>query len=136
MAPASSPERPRVTFRTDGNVAIHVPDLVRAEGFYVGVLGFRLVRRSPEQLELETGALRLYVNLDRTNTRPFIPALEVPDYEAAKDHLRGAGCKILQEWPGGKALYFEDPFGLVLDIVERGAAASRGDETAPLTTRR
>ena len=136
MAPASPEERPRVTFRADGSVAIHVPDLVRAEGFYVGVLGFRLVRRSPEQLELEAGALRLTVNLDGATTRPFIPALEVPDYQAAREHLRGAGCKILQEWPGGKSLYFEDPFGLVLDIVERGASASRGDETAPLTTRR
>ena len=124
------------SFRTDGNVAIHVPDLVRAEGFYVGVLGFRLLKRSPEQLELDTGTLRLYVNLDNSNLRPFIPALEVPDCEGAKEHLRGAGCRIVQEWPGGKAFYFEDPFGLVLDVVEKRRAAGGGDETAPLTSRR
>ncbi len=136
MTSAGNTERPRVTFRTDGNVAIHVSDLVRAEGFYVGVRGVRLVRRSPEQLELETGALRLFVNLDRTNVRSFVPGLEVPDYEAAKAHLRGAGCTILHEWPGGKSLDFEDPLGLVLGIVERGRADSPGDQTAPLKTRR
>ena len=125
-----------VSFRTDGNVAIHVPDLVRAEGFYVGVLGFRLLKRSPEQLELDTGTLRLHVNLDKANLRPFIPALEAPDSQAAKEHLRGAGCRIVQEWPDGKAFTFEDPFGLALEVVQKGRASGGGDETAPLTSRR
>jgi catechol 2,3-dioxygenase-like lactoylglutathione lyase family enzyme len=125
-----------VSFRTDGNVAIYVPDLVRAEGFYVGVLGFRLLKRSPEQLELDTGTLRLYVNLEKVNPRPFIPALEVRDSLAAKEHLRGAGCRIVQEGPDGKAFTFEDPFGLVLEVVQKRRASAGGDETAPLTSRR
>ncbi|MFI5167290.1 MAG: VOC family protein [Thermoanaerobaculales bacterium] len=119
--PASVPN-PSVTFRADGNVAIHVPDLDRAEAFYAGVLGFRVVSRTADHLELDAGALRLYVNRDAVALRPFIPALEVPDYRAAKLRLERAGCRIVVEWPGGKALYFEDPFGLVLDIIERRPA--------------
>lgn len=109
-------------FRTDGNVAIHVPDLEKAEIFYGGVLGFRLLRKTADQLEFDTGALRLYVNRDPLFLIPFIPALEVRDYQAAKAHLERAGCEIHYEWPGGKALYFRDPFGLVLDIIEKKPA--------------
>ncbi len=108
-------------FRSDGNVAIHVPDLGKAEAFYGGVLGFRLVNRSAEHLEYDTGALHLWVNRDDA-VQGFIPALAVPDYAAAKAHLEAAGCAIVREWPGGKALYFRDPFGLVVDIVETAPA--------------
>jgi len=123
MEEPASASNPPVRFRTDGNVAIHVPNLERAEAFYAGVLGFRLLSRAPDKLVLDTGALRLYVNLDPATVRPFIPALEVPDYEAAKRCLLPAGCRIVHEWPGGKALYFEDPFGIVLDVVERRPAS-------------
>jgi catechol 2,3-dioxygenase-like lactoylglutathione lyase family enzyme len=110
-----------VSFRSDGNVAIHVPDLARAEAFYGGVLGFPLAEKTADQLVFDTGALRLYVNRDAGALMPFIPALEVADCAAAKAHLQRAGCEIVREWPGGHALYFRDPFGFVLDIVERRA---------------
>jgi len=105
--------------RTDGNVAIHVPELFKGKVLYSGVLGFRLVHRTSDKLEFDTGALRLFVNRDPDAPMRFIPALEVPEYEAAKEYLENAGCRIIREWPGGKALYFQDSFGLVLDLIER-----------------
>jgi len=49
---------------------------------------------------------------------PFIPALGVRDYETAKQFLKSSGCEIIREWPGSKALYFRDPLGQVIDIIE------------------
>jgi catechol 2,3-dioxygenase-like lactoylglutathione lyase family enzyme len=37
----------RVPFRSNCEIAIHVPDLARAEAFYAGVLGFRVLAKSP-----------------------------------------------------------------------------------------
>ena len=129
LVPAPSNDtQAAVTFRSDGCVAIHVPDLARAEAFYGRVLGFRLVEKTASQLVFDTGALRLYVNRDADAPMPFIPALEVRDYAAAKAYLQRAGCEIVREWPGGHALYFRDPFGFVLDIVERRARREGGSQ--------
>src|ERR1700687_4523517 len=92
---AALASKSRVVFRSNCEIAIHVPDLARAEAFYGGVLGFRLVAKSADQLEFDTGALRLYVNRDVEALRPYIPSLDVPDYAAARRHLEGSGCKTV-----------------------------------------
>jgi catechol 2,3-dioxygenase-like lactoylglutathione lyase family enzyme len=109
----------RVAFRSNCEVAIHVPDLARAEAFYRGVLGFRLVSQSDDQLEFDTGALRLFVNRDPEALRSYIPSLDVPDYAAARRHLEEAGCKTVSAGPHSGMVYFQDPFGLVFDVIQR-----------------
>ena len=109
---------PGIGFRTNGDFAIHVTDLDRADAFYGSVLGFRRLSRDSEQIVFDTGVVRLYVNKD-TRVVSFIPALEVPGYEEAKKHLVQSGCTIVNEFPGHKALYFTDPFGITIDIIER-----------------
>jgi catechol 2,3-dioxygenase-like lactoylglutathione lyase family enzyme len=109
----------RVAFRSNCEIAIHVPDLARAEAFYAGVLGFRLLAKSADQLEFDTGALRLYVNRDPEVLLPYIPSLDVPDYASARRHLEAAGCKLASAGAHSEAVYFQDPFGLVFDIIER-----------------
>ncbi len=106
-----------VRFESNTEVAIHVPDLDVARAFYEGVMGFRLVARTADYLELDSGALRLYVNRDDAKTRSFIPSFDVPDLAAAREHLAKAGCETEQLASGG--VYFKDPFGLVFDIIER-----------------
>jgi catechol 2,3-dioxygenase-like lactoylglutathione lyase family enzyme len=106
-------------FRSDGDVAICVPDLSRAEAFYSGVLGFRLLERSDDHLHYATGAFDLWVNRDPEALRSFIPALEVPDYDAARARLVAAGCTIVRDWPEQRGLWFADPFGFTLDVIER-----------------
>jgi catechol 2,3-dioxygenase-like lactoylglutathione lyase family enzyme len=107
-----------VTFVTDGNLAIHVTNLGKAEDFYSNVLGFKLLKRTGERLVYDMGKITLYVVKDE-KVLPFIPALEVSDYEKAKQYLIKNGCRIIKEWSEDRALYFEDPFGIVIDIVEK-----------------
>jgi catechol 2,3-dioxygenase-like lactoylglutathione lyase family enzyme len=116
---AVSGSEPRVVFRSNCEIAIHVSDLARAEAFYAGVLGFRLLAKSADQLEFDTGALRLYVNRDLEALRPYIPSLDVADYAAARRHLEAAGCQLVSAGGHSGAVYFQDPFGLVFDIIER-----------------
>jgi catechol 2,3-dioxygenase-like lactoylglutathione lyase family enzyme len=107
----------RVQFISNGLFAIHVPDLAKARDFYHDKLGFRLIAESGEQLVFETGRFRLYVNRD-DQFMAFVPALEVADYEAAKEFLKSSGCEIVRDWPKSKALYFRDPLGQIIDIKE------------------
>jgi catechol 2,3-dioxygenase-like lactoylglutathione lyase family enzyme len=106
-----------VEFKSNAEVAIHVPDLDVARAFYEGVLGFRMVSRTADYLELDSGALRLYVNRDEKDIRSFIPSLDVPNLTAAKEHLANARCETVALESGG--MYFKDPFGLVFDIIQR-----------------
>jgi catechol 2,3-dioxygenase-like lactoylglutathione lyase family enzyme len=106
-----------MNFTSNGNFAIHVTDLDQARTFYQKTLGFTLVADSNEKLVFQTGKFTLYVNKD-DKEMAFIPALEVSDYEAAKQFLRTSGCEIIREWPNSKALYFRDPLGQVIDVIE------------------
>lgn len=119
MSTTTTGSESRVAFRSNCEIAIHVPDLGQAESFYAGVLGFPLVAKSADQLEFDTGALRLYVNRDPEVVRPYIPSLDVPDYAAARRYLEAAGCKVVSAGAHSAAVYFQDPFGLVFDIIER-----------------
>ena len=107
-----------VRFATSSNLAIHVTDLEKAENFYGCILGFKLLKRTSERLVYDTGDITLYIVKDDKNI-PFIPALEVDDYNKAKQYLMKSGCRITKEWSGERALYFEDPFGIIIDIVEK-----------------
>ena len=80
--PAEDGNRPLL--RSNREMAIHVADLARAEAFYGKLLGFRLVRRSLDQLEFDTGELRLYVNRDASNPISYIPSFDVEDYHEAR----------------------------------------------------
>jgi catechol 2,3-dioxygenase-like lactoylglutathione lyase family enzyme len=104
-------------FISNGLFAIHVTDLAAARAFYRDKLGFQLISESDEQLVFETGRFRLYVNRDE-HVLPFVPALEVEDYEAAREFLKSSGCEIGHEWPKSNPLYFCDPLGQIIDIKE------------------
>lgn len=107
------------SFRSNREVAIHAPDLARAEAFYAGVLGCRVLSRSDDQLAFDTGTLTLYVNRDHTARHSYIPSFDVPDYAAARRHLEAAGCRTVSVSGHDAAVYFMDPFGFVFDIIER-----------------
>jgi catechol 2,3-dioxygenase-like lactoylglutathione lyase family enzyme len=102
-------------FRSNNCVSVHLPDLRKAEAFYSGVLGFRLLAKSASQLEYDTGRFLLYVN-KAAKVRPPIPSFTVINAAAAKAHLESSGCEIVEDRAGG--LYFKDPFGMVYDVIE------------------
>lgn len=102
-------------FRSNNCVAVHLPDLRKAEAFYSGVMGFRLLAKTNSQLEYDTGRFLFYVNKG-TKIRPPIPSFTVINAAAAKTHLEQNGCEILEDHGG--SLYFKDPFGMVYDVIE------------------
>lgn len=108
----------RSPFHANHDVAIEVEDLVAAEAFYAGTLGFSIRSRSSEALELDAGSFLLWVNRARAR-RSFVPSLDVANVRAARAALEEAGCRIVRESPDGSGFYFEDPFGFVIDVVER-----------------
>ena len=121
-----------MAFRSNREIAIHVDDVERADAFYVGVLGCRLVSRSEHGLELDTGQLRLYVNSWGINPRTYIPSFDVPDLAAARQHLLAAGTRVVAADAEGGSEYFVDPFGFIFDLVERELTPA--SSTHPLDT--
>jgi predicted enzyme related to lactoylglutathione lyase len=109
-----------MSYVTDTNLAIHVPDLAAARQFYVDVLGFELVEETEERLVLKTGSLTLFVARDEV-IMPFIPALGVSDLDEARSHLISNNAKIVREFAPIRSFYFEDPFGIVWDVNEPSA---------------
>ncbi len=106
---------PPFSFRTGTDVTIYVADLQKAEGFFEDVLGFRLVCKSKECLEYDSGALRLYIYC-REPAPKLIPTLEVKDLAGASLYLENAGCVLLPQ-PDG-SLYVQDPLGFLFTLVE------------------
>jgi hypothetical protein len=102
-------------FRSNNCVAIHLEDITAAENFYTNVMKFRLLTKSAEHLEYETGHFLLYVNRD-LNTQPPIPSFTVKDIRAARKFLLENRCIILRE--DESSLYFRDPFGITYDVLE------------------
>ncbi|HYP15857.1 MAG TPA: VOC family protein [Opitutus sp.] len=96
-------------------MAVHLPDLKRAEAFYSGVLGFRLLAKTGAQLEYDTGRFVLYVNKS-DRPLPPMPSFTVIDARAAKDFLEQNGCEILQD--RGGSLQIKYPFGFDFDVLE------------------
>jgi uncharacterized protein YndB with AHSA1/START domain/catechol 2,3-dioxygenase-like lactoylglutathione lyase family enzyme len=109
-----------VVFTANRDVAVEVPDLAPAEAFYAGTLGFRVRARGDQHLELDAGAFTLWVNRTDGPRRSFIPSLDVRDAARARTVLEAVGCRVVRESTEGHGFYFEDPFGFVIDVVERG----------------
>lgn len=106
-------------FRSNNCVAIHLKNLRKAEKFYAGALGFKLVKKTKDQLEFDTGNFRLYINKSKKHKAP-VPSFDVQDLAKARKFLKKNGCKIVKDWDG--ALYFKDPFGITYDIIEKKTA--------------
>ena len=104
----------------------------RAEAFYSGVLGLRLLDKEPgRSLFYRAGSsVLLLFHPAVTRSGGKLPAhgadgsihvcFQAPPevYEAWKAHLRRRGVNILHEaeWPDALSFYFEDPDGNLLEI--------------------
>jgi catechol 2,3-dioxygenase-like lactoylglutathione lyase family enzyme len=104
------------SFRSNTDVAIYVADLNKAEEFYGEVMGFRLVSKSGNHLEYDSGALRLYIHCGDPSVL-FVPSLDVNDLAGASKYLEDAGCTLIPHPDGG--MHIRDPFGFLFDLIER-----------------
>src|SRR5271169_407773 len=83
-------------FRSNNCVAIHLRDLKKAEKFYGSVMGFKLLSKSKDQLEYDTGHFLLYINRGK-KIQPPIPSFSVANAVDAKNHLKKNGCKMVDD---------------------------------------
>jgi catechol 2,3-dioxygenase-like lactoylglutathione lyase family enzyme len=118
--------------------AIPVRDLDRARGFYEGVLGLRFAGgpRADGSFEYECGAgtgLFTYPTQENAGKSPAtLAAWQVDDIDATATALRESGI-ALEEYdmpalrtekgiaalPGGRAIWFKDPDGNILNVFQR-----------------
>ena len=119
------------------NVAptIAVKDLEKATGFYGGVLGLKLVHESPYELTYQSGDchLILYVsNYAGTNQATYASwevkdieseIAELKDHDVTFEHYDLPGSRLegdihTYEENGEKAVWFKDPDGNILNLVQ------------------
>ncbi|MEU6641774.1 VOC family protein [Saccharomonospora sp. NPDC046836] len=114
-------------------VSIPVDDQDAALRFYVGTLGFTMLRDGPipnggRWIELAPGADTIIVTLEPANPDVSRGAIGIrfttDDAEAAHAELRAAGVDTdeILRWPGIPAMFaFRDPDGNVMSITETAA---------------
>jgi catechol 2,3-dioxygenase-like lactoylglutathione lyase family enzyme len=111
---------------------LYVTDQTRAESFYGGLLGMRLIHRQPgRSLFYRAGdSVFLLFCADATLEGGSLPPhgargsihtcflVEPDDYERWKRHLEEGDVEILEEvrWKRGLSFYFHDPDGNLLEI--------------------
>jgi catechol 2,3-dioxygenase-like lactoylglutathione lyase family enzyme len=96
----------RMTIRTSNCVAWGVDDISEASDFYTKTLGFREVQRGDGWIEMETGALRVFLTKDDGTTPTF--DLQAEDVQAAAAALLASGFTKLGEANG--EVYVRDPY--------------------------
>jgi catechol 2,3-dioxygenase-like lactoylglutathione lyase family enzyme len=99
------------------DILIQTEDIEAATAFYETVLGLGVFIREPAIVGLESGAFRLFLD----KAEPYGPVLEfkVDDFEAAKERLVAAGCRIENEDPSVPRCYVRDPYGLIFNIAQK-----------------
>ena len=106
---------PAMKFRSNHSLSLQLPDLKKAEAFYSGVLGFRLLAKTPSRLEYDSGRLLLYIEKG-ARPQPPAPSFTVIDARAARTLLEENGCEVLED--RGTSVNFRDPFGVHFEVVE------------------
>jgi catechol 2,3-dioxygenase-like lactoylglutathione lyase family enzyme len=110
---------------------IVAPDLARAKDFYGGTLGFPLTSETPQRLVFAHPGADLVIfkgthvappaEHGATASTTFV--FEVPDLAAAMTGLKAKGVVFLHAKPArnewGRYAAFHDPFGNVVEIMER-----------------
>jgi catechol 2,3-dioxygenase-like lactoylglutathione lyase family enzyme len=109
-------------------IVVPTNDVARAEEFYGNVLG--LEKNSlHDWIEFETGNVTLALVSAEGHSREFVPlpagsiALRVPDVQAAREKLVGAGVECGDVWDSGacNGASFTDPDGNGITIHHRYA---------------
>jgi predicted enzyme related to lactoylglutathione lyase len=110
---------------------IVAPDLAEAKAFYAGTFGFALKSETPQRLVFAHAGADLVIfkgnaaappsRHGETASTTFVFA--VPDLDAAIAALKTKGVQFLHATPAegefGRYAAFRDPFGNVLEILER-----------------
>jgi len=107
-------------FRASRDVIIRTDAFDEAVRFYESALGLPIVSRSQSLVGFDAGAFRLYVEKGPRHGPVF--DFLVPDFRRAKHSLTSAGCTVVEEDASVPRCYIRDPYGLVFNIEQSGAA--------------
>jgi catechol 2,3-dioxygenase-like lactoylglutathione lyase family enzyme len=99
------------------DVLIQTDKLDKAIRFYQSVLGLRVMHQSETLVGFETGSFCLYIDKGPA----YGPVFEfcVADFQAAKQQLIAAGCRVENEDPAVPRCYMRHPFGLIFNLAEK-----------------
>ena len=114
------------TCRANNQLALHVKDPEQAASFYLAEMGAKMVSRTPDCVELESGALRLFLVRDpEPSHEAVVPSFDVRNRSEALERLQAAGCTLVPIGPHAPAgQYVRDPFGVLFDLVEKRASGT------------
>jgi catechol 2,3-dioxygenase-like lactoylglutathione lyase family enzyme len=101
-------------FQSSRDVIIRTKSFAEAAKFYGSVLGLPVTQHSETLMSFETGSFCLYVEKGKKHGPVF--EFLVPNVQAAKRKLIGAGCTLLEENLSVPRCYFRDPYGVVFNI--------------------
>ena len=109
------------TLQGNSELALHVADPASAVAFCTNVLGCTAISRSPDCIEVTSGALRLFLLRDPAPTHDVVvPSFDVPDRAAALRALVAAGCALVPIGPHSPdGVYVRDRYGVLFDVIER-----------------
>jgi catechol 2,3-dioxygenase-like lactoylglutathione lyase family enzyme len=112
------------------HVQVNVPtaDLERARAFYVGFMGMSEIPRpatfTSRGLWLNAGTFELHIGLeddvDRSRTRAHV-AYQVSDIRQWRERVSESGYPMREQplIPGHDRFQFRDPFGNMIEIIQR-----------------
>ncbi|HWD26584.1 MAG TPA: VOC family protein [Rhizomicrobium sp.] len=115
-----------------GLALVIATDLARAEAFYGGVLGLVPKQRTTQHLVFAAGPVDLTIFQGTADAPPArhgetaatVFVFEVPYLDATIADLKAKGVPFLHTTPAtgplGRYAAFRDPFGNVLELLERG----------------
>ena len=114
-------------------LTILVPDLVAAQKFYCGLLGFSVeTSYGPDLIKLQHAGCSLLLGRCEHKSRPdyplaaqITPGLAVADVDAELERLRAAKVDLVfaqpQEFPVGRFIAARDPGGNVIELLQFNA---------------
>jgi hypothetical protein len=104
------------TLQGNSELALHVADPASAVAFYTNVLGCTEISRSPDRIEVTSGALRLFLLRDPAPTHDGRPVVR----RSGLRTLGAAGWTLVPIGPHSPdGVYLRDPHGVLFDVIER-----------------
>jgi catechol 2,3-dioxygenase-like lactoylglutathione lyase family enzyme len=108
-----------MNFQASRDVIIRTDNFEEATKFYERVLGLAITSKSETLYGFDAGSFRLYIERGARHGPVF--DFLVADFQAAKQALLAAGCRIDEEDTSVPRCYIRDPHGLVFNIEQRRA---------------
>jgi hypothetical protein len=100
------------TFGKD--ILIQAKDPMRAAGFYVKELGFKITEKAPNMISLRGKHINLFI--EKGPALGSVREVTVKNVRKAKANLKKKGCKVKKDEPEFPRCYIQDPNGPIYNL--------------------